>query len=100
MANGRINAPGFFNDPLIKKAYTRAEWIGPTQGQLDPVKEVNAELASAAAGLTTYEDAAMRLNGSNWDTNMDQLTHETERLNAIKNQGDKDNAKETQNNES
>lgn len=100
VANGRINAPGFFNDPLVKKAYTRAEWIGPTQGQLDPVKEVNAELASAAAGLTTYEDAAMRLNGSNWDTNMDQLTHETERLNAIKNQGDKDNAKETQNNES
>lgn len=84
VASGRIIAPGFFTDPLIRKAYMRAEWIGPTPGQLDPVKEVNAELASAAAGLTTYEDAAMRLNGSNWDANMDQLQHEVERLNSIK----------------
>lgn len=83
VATGRIQAPGYFSDPTIQKAYTRAEWIGPTAGQLDPTKEVNAELLSISAGLTTHEDAAMRLNGSNWDANMDQLMHEEDRINAL-----------------
>lgn len=83
VATGRIQAPGFFNDPLIQKAYMRAEWIGPTAGQLDPTKEVSAELSAISAGLTTHEAAAMRLNGSNWNANMDQLKHETERLRKI-----------------
>jgi lambda family phage portal protein len=42
VARGRINAPGFFNDRAIRKAWCGAEWIGPSPGQIDPVKEVNA----------------------------------------------------------
>lgn len=92
VAAGRIDAPGFFVDPNIQRAYMRAEWIGPTQGQLDPVKEVNAELLAISEGLTTHEAAASRLNGSNWDANMDQLTHEKNRLTDLN--GDEPNAKE------
>ena len=38
VAKGRIPAPGFFSDPLIRKAYTGAEWNGPAQGLLNPVQ--------------------------------------------------------------
>ena len=31
-----FDAPGFFSDPVLRAAYLGAEWIGPSQGQLDP----------------------------------------------------------------
>ena len=37
-----IQAPGYFSDPLLRKAWSRASWYGPTMGMLDPVKEVQA----------------------------------------------------------
>ena len=39
---GRIEAPGFFDDPIIREAWLGAEWYGPSQGQLDPEKEATA----------------------------------------------------------
>lgn len=83
VASGRVNAPGFFTDPLMKKAWLGCEWIGPSQGQLDPVKEVTAEILAVQHGFTTHEDATMRLNGGDWNNNMDQLEREFEKLNKI-----------------
>jgi len=42
VAKGRISAPGFMTDPLIKQAYCESEWIGPGQNELDPVKGAKA----------------------------------------------------------
>ncbi len=81
IARGRINAPGFFDDPLIREAWFGSEWIGPSQGQLDPVKEVNAEILAVQHGFTTHEAATARLNGSDWDSNMDQLEMENQKMN-------------------
>lgn len=39
---GRIEAPKFFDDPLYRMAYCTTEWIGPEQGELDPMKAANA----------------------------------------------------------
>lgn len=83
VALGRLNAPGFFTDPLVRKAYLGCNWIGPSQGQLDPTKEISAEILALEQGLTTHRDAAIRLNGSNWDGNVDQLGYENERLASI-----------------
>lgn len=83
VATGRISAPGFFTDPLIRKAWLGCEWIGPSQGQLDPVKEVKAEIMAVQHGFTTHEDATMRLNGGDWNNNMDQLAREYEKLRKI-----------------
>lgn len=80
VALGRIKAPGFFSDPAIRSAYLRCEWVGPAQGQLDPVKEINAEISAIEHGLTTHEAAAIRYNGSDWDANIERLTYENERL--------------------
>ncbi|HNX94899.1 MAG TPA: phage portal protein, partial [Holophaga sp.] len=42
VAAGRIVAPGFFRDPLLRAAYCSARWIGDNPPILDPLKEVMA----------------------------------------------------------
>lgn len=80
VARGRISAPGFFTDPIIREAYLKCKWIGPSQGQLDPVKEVNAAVTAIENGLSTHEDEAVRINGSEFSSNVDKLTVENDRL--------------------
>jgi len=80
VALGRIQAPGFFDDPLIRQAYLGCTWIGPSQGMLDPTKEISAEVMACQHGLSTYSDSATRLNGSDWDANIERLRNENQKL--------------------
>lgn len=80
VALGRISAPGFFMDPAIRKAYSGCEWTGPSQGQLDPVKEVTAEIKAIEHGLSTHEQSTARLNGGDWNNNVTTLKSENEAL--------------------
>lgn len=80
VSKGRINAPGFFADPMIRKAYTNATWTGPAQGCLDPVKEVNAAVTRMSNGLSTHEDECAAINGSDYDDNIRTLMNENEKL--------------------
>lgn len=79
VARGRIMAPGFFTDRRLKEAWLGCEWIGPSQGQLDPVKEITAEILAVENGFTTNEDATIKLNGGDWTANMNKLERENER---------------------
>ena len=81
VARGRIYAPGFFDNPAIRAAYLGSEWLGPSQGQLDPVKEITAEILACGEGFSTHEQSTIRLNGGQWDANVDQLLRENEKLN-------------------
>ena len=83
IALGRISAPGFFNDRTIKNAWLGAEWIGPSQGQLDPKKEVEAEILACQFGFSTYSDSARRLNGSDFESNISRLRTEIEELKSV-----------------
>lgn len=80
VALGRVKAPGFFNDPLVRAAYLGSEWIGPSQGQLDPVKEITAEILACSEGFSTHEQSTIKLNGGQWASNIDQLARENEKL--------------------
>ena len=80
VARGRIDAPGFFTDPAIRAAYLGAEWVGPSQGQLDPVEEITAEILAVGEGFSTREQSTIRLNGGQWDANVDQLARENAKL--------------------
>lgn len=80
VARGRITAPGFFNDPAIKKAWSKAEWIGPAPGQVDPVKEVTAAILRVEHGFSTREKETTELTGGNWDDNVEQIARENELL--------------------
>lgn len=76
VAKGRVRAPGFFNDPAIRKAYCRAEWNGPSQGQLNPVQEVKASIMKVEEGFSTREKETVELSGGNYDSNHRTLVSE------------------------
>jgi len=80
VARGRIAAPGFFTNPAIRAAYLESEWIGPSQGQLDPTKEITAEILACGEGFSTREQSTIRLNGGQWDANVEQLQRENQKL--------------------
>lgn len=82
VARGRLIAPGFLTDPLIREAYLKSEWIGPSQGQLDPTKEVQASAMAIKEGLTTHETEAIKFNGSDYLSNISKLKVENEMLKA------------------
>lgn len=80
IARGRIKAPGFFSDPSVRLAWLGSEWIGPSQGQLDPVKEITAEQMACENGFSTREQSTIRLNGGSYEANAEQLRDENELL--------------------
>jgi len=82
ISRGRINAPGFFTDPLIRAAYARAEWIGPTQGQLDPLKEAKAAILLTSKGIKTHAQVTREIGGGDWEANAEQVVHEMQVLNS------------------
>lgn len=82
VARGRIKAPGFFDDPLLRAAWCGARWIGPVQGTLDPKKEVEAAILQVHHGFRTHEQVARELGGGDWEENVEQLKHENEMLKA------------------
>jgi capsid protein len=80
VAIGRIKAPGFFTDPLIRAAWCKAEWLGPVQGQLDPTKEVKADILAVAHGFKTHAQVTREYGGGDWNENVEQLKAENEAL--------------------
>lgn len=66
VASGRISAPGFFEDPLIRWAYTRATWHGDSQGSINPKDEVAAYRDAIDSNLMTHEFAEWQLWGTDW----------------------------------
>lgn len=92
VARGRLSAPGFFTSPEMRAAYLAADWIGPSQGQLDPTKEITAEIMAIEEGITTREQATIRLNGGSWDANVEKLARENEKLRVAKGESAEGNA--------
>lgn len=80
VSKGRIQAPGFFTDSLIRKSYTNATWNGPAQGCLEPTKEVAAAVTRIENGLSTHEDECAAINGSDFEDNIRTLANENEHL--------------------
>lgn len=83
VALGRVKAPGFFDDPLLRAAWCGAKWIGPVQGQLDPKKEVESSLTMAAAGIKTYEQITREMGGGDWNDNIEQVMIERQKLSTL-----------------
>ena len=83
VARGRLKAPGFFDDPIKRMAWLGANFNGPPQGMLDPTKEIQAEQMMCENGFSTRTDSAIRLNGSEYDKNINALKLENEKLKEI-----------------
>lgn len=80
VARGRIKAPGFFLDPMIRKAWCGANWIGPVQVALDPNKEAQAAVTMTSQGFKSHKQVTRELGGGDWDQNVEQLKLANEKL--------------------
>lgn len=80
VSKGRIRAPGYFNNPLIKAAYANAKWNGPAQGYLNPMQEVNAAVTRMDNGLSTHEDECASMSGGSFEDNVRTLLIENSLL--------------------
>ena len=87
VARGRVIAPGFFDDPLLRAAWCGARWIGPVQGSLDPQKEVEAAILQTHHGFRTHEQVTREMGGGDWEENAEQLARENELLKAAGSEG-------------
>lgn len=82
VAIGRIRAPGFFTDPRLRWAYTRAAWRGDSQGSLNPKDEVSAYIAARDGRLITNERATWELFGTDWNDDFSVQQAEHQRMKA------------------
>jgi lambda family phage portal protein len=92
IARGRIIAPGYFNNYRIRDAYNNAQWVGDSQGQLDPTREMKAIREKIELGVSTVERETMELTGEDLEDNMPQIEKEREFFRRVgmplSNQGD------------
>lgn len=98
VAIGRIKAPGFFDNPLIRDAWCGVRWDGPAQTHLNPVAEAKANEILVANGWKTNAQITREHYGGNWLENMAAL--EQERKIMLKIFGGSDNAESGANNQS
>lgn len=80
VATGRIEAPGFFDDPAVRQAWCGCMWMGASMGHVDPLKEVNAAAARIKNNISTQEQEASEYNGNDWATNIRQRRREIEAM--------------------
>lgn len=76
VAIGRIQAPGFFEDPIIRQAWCGCMWMGVSMGHVDPLKEVNAAEKRISLNMSTEEQEAAEYNGGDWNSNIRQRKKE------------------------
>lgn len=91
VAIGRVEAPGFFEDPAIRQAWCGCLWMGASMGHVDPLKEVNAAEKRIQLNITTEEQEASEYNGNDWTANVRQRKKE---INALSSEDGATNNKE------
>ncbi|KAI3597704.1 Phage head, portal protein B [Cupriavidus necator H850] len=78
VANGFLSAPGYFEHPLIRRAWLGCQWVGDAPGAIDPLKEAQASEKNLQIGRTTLAKETMGYDGSNWEDNHAQQAREQE----------------------
>jgi lambda family phage portal protein len=76
VAEGRISAPGFFADPVIRCAWCASIWTGDGPGSIDPEKEVRAAAARVELGISTKQAESILHDGVDWEQKHEQRVKE------------------------
>jgi len=76
---GKIKAPGYFDDPDIRQAWLRSEWVGPVFREIDVVKTAQAALLNNKLGIVSVDRLIKELNGGNFEEVHKQLVYELEK---------------------
>jgi lambda family phage portal protein len=81
IAEGRISAPGFFSNDLVRAAWCAAIWTGDGPGSIDPAKEVTAARDRIDLGISTKDAESILHDGVGWQ---DKHTQRVKEINAEK----------------
>lgn len=73
---GLVDAPDFY---AHRAAYSRARWIGPGRGWVDPVREVEAASRRIETGISTLEDECAE-QGKDWEEVLEQRVRELTKI--------------------
>ena len=76
VATGRLAAPGFFADPLVRRAWLGTLWTGDAPNQIDPVKEVEAAEKRVNLRISTRAEERARLLGGDFEAIQPQILKE------------------------
>lgn len=76
VAIGLVDAPGYFSNAQIRRAYLGTQWIGDPRGQMDELKEVAAARGRVMLGVSTVEQEALRMEGVVLEDNLAQIQRE------------------------
>lgn len=67
VATGRVNLPNYA-DPIRRRAFCRAVWVGPARGSMDEEKEANAAKTRIEIGVSNESIETMAMTGEDWTT--------------------------------
>lgn len=76
IARGRLQAPGFFDDPMRRAAWLGCEWVGPSRISLDPLKDARADDVDLGNGAKTLQQVTTERTGGTWDRKVTQAGRE------------------------
>jgi lambda family phage portal protein len=78
ISSGRLSAPGFFSDPIIRAAYSGCDWVGPPMGHIrDDVQNKADGYAEDRGWKTSAQNTQER--GGIWERNHRQRVKEVKR---------------------
>lgn len=66
IAAGNIQARGFFEDAMMRSLWSNADWIGDSQGSIDPIKETAAAKQRVDMGISTIAAESIAIDGIDW----------------------------------
>lgn len=73
---GRIEAPGFDYDEILREAYANATWIGNQRPDIDPLKSVNADILNQKYGYRTGHQITAERGGGDYEENLQTIKAE------------------------
>lgn len=80
---GRLDAPGFMESPIVRMAWCGSQWTGPSPGQIDPLKEVNAAEKRIGLKLSSRTRETAELTGDDWESVVAEIATENTMMTAL-----------------
>lgn len=78
VANGRIEAPGFFSDTDLRCLYCEANWIGDGPGSINPKDDAAAAKLRVDMGISTLATESINFDGIEWEVKHAQRAKESQ----------------------
>lgn len=76
VARGLVDAPGYFRNPVIRRAWQQTRWTGPSRTVIREDRQVEAATKRVEEGFSTREEETAALTGGDFEKNVRQRRRE------------------------